>query len=215
MGPVHHRSRANQLAAKWSESGREVDRRMLSDDVIIDLRPEQFGRAETVLATAGGTDRLDLPLWQRRRRPAHRQSGRAYLAAALPGPADLGRRAFLGRPLTMGSMFEEPVADRRTILQTYGAFLLHCGATAMGDPGSEDSHPAPWRAAQCAAIEQAQLAHRRRRDGPFHGADRQLSSPGRLQRALRRGADHQAPRRQQPDLGRDADPQSPSHRRWS
>ena len=48
--------------------------------------------------------------------------------------------AFEGRNLTMRSMFEQPRATR-TYLETYGGFLLHCGATAMGVPGPSDSHP--------------------------------------------------------------------------
>ncbi len=47
---------------------------------------------------------------------------------------------FDGRRITMRSMFDEP---RQAVpyLETYGALLLHCGATAMGGPGPEDSHP--------------------------------------------------------------------------
>lgn len=48
--------------------------------------------------------------------------------------------AFRGRTLTMKSMFEEP-RPTREYLQTYGGFLLHCGATAMGVPSEEDTHP--------------------------------------------------------------------------
>ncbi len=47
---------------------------------------------------------------------------------------------FDGRELTMKSMFDEPRATRQ-YLETYGAFLVHCGATAMGVPGPEDTHP--------------------------------------------------------------------------
>ena len=47
---------------------------------------------------------------------------------------------FGGRNLTMKSMFAEPRATRE-YLETYGGFLLHCGATAMGVPTAEDSHP--------------------------------------------------------------------------
>jgi hypothetical protein len=47
---------------------------------------------------------------------------------------------FDGRDLTMKSMFEEP-RNTRTYLETYGGFLLHCGATAMGVPGPSDNHP--------------------------------------------------------------------------
>jgi len=47
-----------------------------------------------------------------------------------------------GRPLAMRSMFDEP-RPTRDYLSTYGGFLLHCGATAMGVPVAEDgdTHP--------------------------------------------------------------------------
>ena len=47
---------------------------------------------------------------------------------------------FGGRNLTMRSMFSAP-RPTRSYLETYGGFLLHCGATAMGVPGAGDSHP--------------------------------------------------------------------------
>ena len=47
---------------------------------------------------------------------------------------------FDARDLAMRSMFTEPVATR-DFLSTYGAFLVHCGFTAMGVPGPEDRHP--------------------------------------------------------------------------
>jgi hypothetical protein len=40
----------------------------------------------------------------------------------------------------MGSMFPEPRANV-DYLGTYGAFLIHCGITAMGNPGEGDTHP--------------------------------------------------------------------------
>jgi Domain of unknown function (DUF4432) len=46
---------------------------------------------------------------------------------------------FYGRRLTMRSMFDDPV-DSQDYLKNYGAFLLHCGATAMGNPGPGDTH---------------------------------------------------------------------------
>ena len=45
-----------------------------------------------------------------------------------------------GRRLTMTSMFDQPVPTR-DFLASYGGFLLHCGATAMGVPGADDRHP--------------------------------------------------------------------------
>ncbi len=60
---------------------------------------------------------------------------------------------FYGRTLTMKSMFEMPYPA--PYLQSYGAFLIHCGATAMGVPGANDDHPlhgelpdAPYQKAQ-------------------------------------------------------------------
>ncbi len=47
---------------------------------------------------------------------------------------------FLGRELTMRSMFDGPQATR-SYLETYGGFLIHCGATAMGVPTAADNHP--------------------------------------------------------------------------
>lgn len=48
--------------------------------------------------------------------------------------------SFYGRTLTMRSIFAEPVATR-AFLDTYGGFFIHCGITAMGNPGPSDSHP--------------------------------------------------------------------------
>ena len=47
---------------------------------------------------------------------------------------------FLGRSLTMKSMFDEP-QPTRDYLRTYGALFLHCGGTSMGNPGPTDTHP--------------------------------------------------------------------------
>lgn len=47
---------------------------------------------------------------------------------------------FRGRRLTMHSYFPEPVPTPN-LLDSYGAFLFHCGALRMGCPGPEDTHP--------------------------------------------------------------------------
>lgn len=47
---------------------------------------------------------------------------------------------FDNRNLTMKSMFDQPY-QTQTFIDTYGGFLLHCGATAMGIPSNEDEHP--------------------------------------------------------------------------
>ncbi len=48
--------------------------------------------------------------------------------------------SFGGRELTMKSMFDQP-RPTRVYLDTYGAFLIHCGITAMGVPAAADTHP--------------------------------------------------------------------------
>lgn len=45
-----------------------------------------------------------------------------------------------GRRLTMKSMFDQPYPTRE-FLSTFGGFLLHCGATAIGSPSPLDTHP--------------------------------------------------------------------------
>ena len=50
------------------------------------------------------------------------------------------RATFDGRELTMRSMFEQP-KNTRVYLETYGAFLIHCGITGLGAPGPTDTHP--------------------------------------------------------------------------
>ena len=47
---------------------------------------------------------------------------------------------FYGRRLTMRSMFADPV-PASDYLGFSGGFLVHCGATAMGNPSAEDNHP--------------------------------------------------------------------------
>lgn len=47
---------------------------------------------------------------------------------------------FDGRDLTMRSMFDQP-RPTRDFLHTFGGFLQHCGATAVGGPGPDDNHP--------------------------------------------------------------------------
>ena len=45
-----------------------------------------------------------------------------------------------GRDLAMRSMFDEP-EQTQDFLRNYGGFLIHCGVTAMGSPGADDTHP--------------------------------------------------------------------------
>lgn len=112
---------------------------MSRETVAISLRPEHFTEAEHVLARAGGLTASTFLYG----------SGVAGLRIAnTVGHIDLlpfqGQQiwdaVFHGRTLTMRSMFTEPVATL-DYLSNYGGFFLHCGATAMGNPGPDDTHP--------------------------------------------------------------------------
>ena len=47
---------------------------------------------------------------------------------------------FLGHNLVMKSIYDEPEVCYGNYGESYGAFLMHCGLTAMGNPTSEDTH---------------------------------------------------------------------------
>lgn len=50
------------------------------------------------------------------------------------------RAQFHGRPLAMVSTFDEPVVTT-DYLAGNGAYFIHCGGSAMGNPGPGDDHP--------------------------------------------------------------------------
>ncbi len=74
---------------------------------------------------------------------------------------------FHGYTLTMKSMFEEPNPTTE-FLHTYGGFLIHCGATAMGVPGETDNHP-PHGELPNAPYQTAQLLIGQGERGPYLG----------------------------------------------
>ncbi|MBK8769788.1 MAG: DUF4432 family protein [Rhizobiales bacterium] len=107
--------------------------------VRIDLSAVQFGEKEKPLAEAAGftlsTFRYDSGI------AAMRVRNRRGEIIVLPFKGhQIWRCIFDGRDLTMKSMFDEPVPDV-PYLETYGAFFIHCGATAIGAPGPTDRHP--------------------------------------------------------------------------
>jgi len=74
---------------------------------------------------------------------------------------------FLGRELTMRSMFATP-RQTREYLENYGGFALHCGMTAMGVPGPEDHHPLHGELPN-AAYQKAYLVVGEDEEGPYMG----------------------------------------------
>lgn len=105
----------------------------------IPLTPAQFTAAETPVVTMGQVSVTSFAY----------QNGIAALRMVTPRAdvvilpfvgQQVWRAVFDGRDVTMRSMFDEPVVTDR-YLETYGAFFIHCGATAIGAPGPDDHHP--------------------------------------------------------------------------
>ncbi len=107
--------------------------------VRIDLHASQFGEKERSVCEAGelavsgfrfGSGVVALRI---------RNARGEILMLPFQGQ-QIWRAMFDGRDLTMRSMFEEPV-QTRVYLETYGAFLIHCGLAGLGAPGPTDTHP--------------------------------------------------------------------------
>lgn len=110
-----------------------------SDVVTVDLVPEQFSVQERTVLRAG----------QFHVTAARSASGIELLTianavgrvVALPFTGQqVWDAVFHGRRLTMRSIFDEPVPSS-DYLEDYGAYLIHCGGSAMGNPGPDDAHP--------------------------------------------------------------------------
>ncbi len=106
---------------------------------IVHLNPEQFTPNETILAEDG---ELSANAFRFKSGVcALRLKNALGELVMLPFQGQQIWDAIMrGRRLTMKSMFDQPYPTH-DFLSTYGGFLLHCGATAMGSPGPEDSHP--------------------------------------------------------------------------
>ena len=73
--------------------------------------------------------------------PAVRMSNRRGELIMLPFQGQqIWSAQFYGRNIPMKSMFDQPRLTQN-YLETYGGFLIHCGATAMGVPMGSDTHP--------------------------------------------------------------------------
>ena len=109
------------------------------DTTLINLNAIEYSRAETVIVKSGGMTASAFVYASGVK--ALRISNADGEMILLPFHGQqIWDATFFGRRLTMRSMFDDPI-DTTTYLANYGAFLLHCGATAMGNPGAEDHHP--------------------------------------------------------------------------
>jgi len=111
----------------------------VSGEVIIHLQRSFFGEKDKVFAEYDGLSaiafRYDSGVCGLRL-----QNERGYVTMLPFQGQQIWDAAFGGRTLTMRSMFREP-RPTQVYLETYGGFLIHCGATAMGVPSAEDTHP--------------------------------------------------------------------------
>lgn len=137
---------------------------MPNESVVITLHPQHFTEAPARLASHAGMTATC-------RRYG---SGVAGLTLANEdGHIDLlpfqGQQIwdamFFGRRLTMGSMFDEPIITQ-DYLSNYGAFFIHCGVTAMGNPGPGDTHPLHGELPN-ALYQEARLLIGTDEDGPY------------------------------------------------
>jgi len=137
---------------------------MTADLVTIDLEPHMFGPTETVLVRHRG---LTASVFRYRSGVAGlRLANEAGHIAMLPFQGQqIWDAVFFGRRLTMSTPLEEPLPTE-DFLRTYGGFLLHCGATAMGDPGPADRHPVHGELPN-ARYQRAQLLIGSDERGPF------------------------------------------------
>lgn len=108
-------------------------------ETIVYLYPEQFSTAERSLVQAGelsaSSFRFDSGVYGLRLK-----NDQGELVMLPFQGQQIWSAQFGGRPLGMTSFFTEP-RPTRVYLETYGAFLLHCGVTAMGVPSPQDTHP--------------------------------------------------------------------------
>jgi hypothetical protein len=108
-------------------------------ETVVHLNPSQFGERERQLVAHGSLSASTFTYDSGVR--ALRLRNELGEAVTLPFQGQqIWSLQFLGRELTMKSMFDGPRLTQ-DYLNNYGGFLLHCGLTAMGVPTAEDSHP--------------------------------------------------------------------------
>ncbi|WP_421759737.1 DUF4432 family protein [Devosia sp.] len=112
---------------------------MNSNEVVLDLSAVQFEGKERQLATHGG---LSVSVFRFASGiAAVRVRNTVGEIVVLPYHGhQIWDATFHGRRLTMASVFDEPVATGEYV-KNYGAFLVHCGANAIGNPAPNDTHP--------------------------------------------------------------------------
>ena len=112
---------------------------MAANETTVHLSPEFFGEREKVLLETPGLSATAFRFGSGVCAVRLRNDEGEIVMLPFQGQ-QIWSAGLRGRELTMVSMFDQP-RDTREYLETYGGFLLHCGATAMGVPSEGDSHP--------------------------------------------------------------------------
>jgi Domain of unknown function (DUF4432) len=144
----------------------EEECKAMPDPAIIDLGQLHFPSAETILARHGGLA-ASIFRFPSGVKALRLRNGAGEIVLLPYHGQQIWDAEFLGRRLTMHSMFDTPV-DTSDYLANYGAFLLHCGALAMGNPGPQDTHPLHGELPN-AKYQQAELIIGEDGQGPFMG----------------------------------------------
>lgn len=132
----------------------------MAAQVQIELIEEQFGPVERPLASSGG---IRVTAFRYTTGVAAlRVTNMVGEIVVLPFHGQqIWDATFHGRRLTMGSVFDAPEASE-VYTRNYGAFLVHCGVMAIGNPAPEDAHPLHGEVPN-ARLQQARLVFE---DGP-------------------------------------------------
>jgi hypothetical protein len=123
------------------------------DKTTIQVIPDQFNRKETLLVESGCL-RACLFIFDSGVRAVRLVSDVGELILLPFQGQQIWSAVMHGRNLTMKTIFDQPYPTQN-FLSTFGGFMLHCGATAIGSPGPKDNHPvhgelpnAPYESAQ-------------------------------------------------------------------
>jgi hypothetical protein len=106
---------------------------------VIHLEKSFFSEKERVLCTLGEL-RCSLFRYSTGVPAVRLENSKGYLILLPFNGQQIWDAVFDGRSLKMYTKFEEP-EDTRTLVDTYGMFMTHCGALRMGCPAPEDDHP--------------------------------------------------------------------------
>lgn len=104
--------------------------------ILLDKR--HFSEHPVILCQAGGLKAVSF-LFATGVHAVRLESNRGHIVVLPYQGQQIWDAVFDGRRLTMNSFFPEP-RPSGDLLDSYGAFLYHCGARRMGNPGPEDDH---------------------------------------------------------------------------